>query len=297
MKKGMVLTAIILLLIGMFISGCATAPKEGSVTYQIAGLEEEYVLDLDRFLEDYGVAFKQSYDTAVKINDGLTKFSELASKKTELKDTTNQIITLAGQGISYSPDNLEKEYFESINSCYLERIKVLDNSGKVIENYQNFLSYGLLALKIRVSYSELLVQIDSYTTFEEKQDVENSIKALNAILSEVKAIRDTTIAAKELISLDYQDKLVKWADQYKEILDLSKQGWQKTGAERDALFTLVNEKAANMGESLNSAEVEEQQKNWHYENIEKLDTASTSAFNEANRQCTKAAEKYEELYG
>ncbi len=295
MKKRTILSMIFLLLLGMLISGCATGPSEGGAIDQISNLEEEYVLDLDRFFEDYGVAFEQSYDTTLKINEGLTKFSELASKKTTLKDTTNQIITLAGQGISESSDDFEKEYLESINKCYLERIKVLDNAGEVIENYQKSLMYGLQAVIIKKSYTELLIQIDSYTIFAEREDAENSIKVLNTIQSEVKAIKDAAITAKEEISLSYQDKFIQWADQYSEVIALSKQGWQKTGSESETLFILADEKAAQM-EGLNSAEIEEQESNWFYENIEKLDSASTSAFNEANRQCTKAAEKYGELY-
>ena len=287
---------ILAVIVGIFLSGCATGPKEGGAIDQIGNLDGEYALDLDRFFEDYSAAFEPSYDTDIKINDGLTKFSELASKRTALKDTTNQILTLADQGISESDDDGEKEYLGFVSKCYLERIKILDNAKKVIENYQKSLRYVLHAIIIKKSYNELLVQIDSYTTFAEKEDVENSIKALNSIQSEVKAIKDATIAAKEEISLSYQDKLVQWADQYNEIIDLSKQGWRKTGSEREALFTRVVEKAAKMGESFNGAEVEEQEKNWNYENIEKLDSASTSSFNEANRQCNKAAEKYGELY-
>lgn len=154
----------------------------------------------------------------------------------------------------------------------------------------------LHAITLKKSYNDLLTEIDSYTSFAEKEDAENSIKALNTMQSKVKSIREATIAAKEEISLNYQDSLIQWADQYNEILDLSKQGWQKTGSEREALFTRVVEKSAKIGKSLDGAEVEEQEKNWHYENIEKLDSASTSAFNEANRQCEKAAEKYGELY-
>ena len=290
----MVLGVISLLLLGMILSGCTVYPEEGGVIDQIGNLEEEYVLDLDRFFEGYGVAFEQSYDTTLKVNDGLTKFSELASKKTALKSTTNQIITLADQGISESSDDLEKEYLESINKCYQERIKVLDNAEEVIENYQKSLRYLLQSIIIKKSYNDLLIQIDSYTLFAEKEDVENSIKVLNTIQSKVKDIKDATIAAKKEISLSYQDKLIQWADQYSEVIDLSKQGWQKTGYGRETLFDLADEKAAKMGESLNSAEVEEQESNWSYENIEKLDSAS--AFNEANRQCDKAAKKYGVLF-
>ncbi|MFH0868577.1 MAG: hypothetical protein V1831_04665 [Candidatus Woesearchaeota archaeon] len=286
---------ILTVIVGMFLSGCATGPKEGGTIDQIGNLEVDYILDLDRFFEGYSFAFEPSYDTAVKINDGLTKFSELASKKTALKSTTNQIITLAEQGISESSDDNEREYLESISKCYLERIKVLDNAGEVIENYQKSLRYMLHAITIKENYNNLLIQLDSYVVFAGKEDTENSIKVLNVIQSEVKTIKDATIAGKEEISLGYQDKLVQWADQYNEILDLSKQGWQKTGSERENLFILVNEKAAKM-EALNSAEVEEQESNWSYENIEKLNSASTSAFNEANRQCDKAAKKYEELF-
>ncbi|MBU2589395.1 MAG: hypothetical protein KKA65_05555 [Nanoarchaeota archaeon] len=296
MKIRIVLSVIFLLLFGIFLSGCAIGPKEGSTIDQISNLEGEYVLDLDRFLEEYGIAFEQSYDTTLKINDGLTKFSELSSKKTALKDTTNQIKNLADQGFSESNNNLEKEYFESVSKCYTERIKILDNTEEVIKNYQKSLRYLLHAAVIKKTFSELLIQIDSYTIFTGKGDVENSIKVLNEILSKIKTIKDSTIAGKEEISLRYQDKLIQWADQYNEIIDLSKQGWQKTGSERETLFAQADEKAAKMGESLNSAEVEEQEKNWYYENIGKLDSASASSFNEANRQCNKAADKYKELY-
>lgn len=286
------------ILLALFLSGCMASPEVGSPVDKITGLETDYVPEFDGFLERYALVYEQSYDTAAKRAEGLTKFSELLAEKDKLNETAAEILKLAKQGISNPKNDIEKEYFEKVQNCYNERSKALDSAGNVLYNYYGFLKFLNHSASFDRNYEDLAAKLDAYVLYSEQGDYDNAIKTLNAINVKIGAIKEDVTKSRKYVSLGYQESLLQWADELGQVIDMSIDILRNIESEDLSSLTEVTEKAISSRNLLTKAlqDLPEQKSDWFYNNVEKLDAAIPAAFNEANKQCESAAEAYAQVY-
>jgi hypothetical protein len=257
---------IIIVLLVLFMIGCSAPPGRdyiGEVNDQIkVCYQEKY----DEFNDEYKTRYGVNYNTAAKIQEGITAFESLKVEFEEVNTCFVDLSNLAAEGAS-SYEGDQNIWIDNIGKCYAKRTENAESMRDVLDNYITFINYKEKEVIIIIQHDAFDSARKEYNKIIIEKDAKKAADASQKVVDELEKLKTRAIEAKEVLPVEGFENFIKYCELRAEEFSFRKQAWQSTGSESKDFDRNAEAKEREALKLMIFDDLYEDIDNWFKENI------------------------------